>query len=259
MTDLGRILVMDDIQEDVTEIVRYLKIEGYRVDYADSINRAIQYCRINRYDVAILDVLMKPEMKIVTDMIFGEIDELSMNEEYEQGFGVAAWVRANSPETGVIMLTKPRFSDTDMVYGLEQGADDYIGKTELKMPVFAARVRALVRRCRPFDENQIPMKGFTILVKSQKIQADSGLFCYLTDAEFMTMKKLAENKNRYVSREEIHDYALIDRGPDRNLRSVDTIVVKLREKIAKIGVNDGPIRTIRGRGYLLEVPEMMPA
>lgn len=253
----GRVLIMDDVKDDVFLIIRHLRDEGFKVDFVDTTDAALKAFVTNRYDVAILDPLMMPKIQLALLRIFKDLVVTKKSEvadEY-QGFGVANWLRENQPEVGVIMLTGNVVGNEATILAFELGADDYIKKkqnSKIELDIFCARVRSLVRRCRPFDGEKFSFSSFDVLVKPQKITSESGGFEHLTDAEFMALKLLFTHRNDVVSRDQILEYARPSSLQKDSSRTVDNLISKIREKLARLGEKEPPIQTIRGKGYLLE-------
>ncbi|MDJ0823786.1 MAG: response regulator transcription factor [Paracoccaceae bacterium] len=246
----GRILIVDDVPDEMVILVTHLRREGYVVDFAQDEATAKRALKTARYDVAIVDALLQSDTQRMLEAILAT--EGVSKGAPAQGFSLTAWMRAYQPEVGIIMLTGPMTQADHVFMGLEAGADDYVFKKGLNLKVFAARIRALVRRCRPFDVDKIAQATFDLYLKPQKIVSRTGGIAYLTDAEFMTLKLLCVNRNRVVSREDILAYAPIEAQHKQRNRAVDTLVSKLRDKLKQIGIADPPIRTLRGKGYLLE-------
>jgi two-component system phosphate regulon response regulator PhoB len=220
-----RILVVED-EEDIQELISYnLKKDGYVVDVVSTGREALNAVQNQLPALMLLD-LMLPDMG---------------------GLEVCKAIRSN-PRTAhvpIIMVTA-RSEESDLVVGLELGADDYVTKP-FSPKVLTARVRACLRRKRnevPVNEVLITMGDVSIdpvkhnvIVQGQRID--------LTATEFGVLHFLARKPGWVFTRQQIvdsvkgEDYAVTD-------RSVDVQMVGLRRKL---GACADYIETIRGVGY----------
>ncbi|MGE4232869.1 MAG: response regulator transcription factor [Bacteriovoracia bacterium] len=146
-----------------------------------------------------------------------------------------------------ILMVTARADSTDVILGLEQGADDYIVKP-FEIPVFLARVNALIRR----SEHSI--KGDkTDLLEMGPIKIDTGAHevrvsdqvVDLTPSEFKLLVALLQYQGKALTRERLIELvqgqgvAVVD-------RAIDTHMFGLRKKLGDSAVF---IETIRGVGY----------
>lgn len=100
-----RLLVAED-EEDLNEVIaRELRTQGYLVDTCFDGNEALEYLSLEKYDGAILDVMMP----------------------YKDGFQVLQEIRNKGNQTPVLFLTA-RNHKADIIRGLDIGADDYLVK-----------------------------------------------------------------------------------------------------------------------------------
>ena len=221
-----RILVVDD-EEDILELVRYnLSKEGYQISVADSGEKALKLAEDERPDLIILD-LMLPGM---------------------DGLDVCRILKA-AATTGhipIIMLTA-KGSESDVIVGLELGADDYITKP-FSPKILTARVKAILRRKRiKKDSGQSdPLRFEALSIDPERLQVlIEGKPVELTATEFRILHHLAKRPGRVFTRDQIVDAA---RGKDYPVtdRSVDVHVVSLRKKLGGYGKM---IETVRGVGY----------
>lgn len=147
----------------------------------------------------------------------------------------------------VIMLTA-RNEDADIVAGLEVGADDYMTKP-FSPRVLAARIGAVLRRCRPeaSDASDALSFGGLAINRARHSVAVDGSPVELTLSEFkaldLFMRRPGIVFSRYQIIDEVHgeDYPATD-------RSVDVLIVSLRKKLGAFGAR---IETVRGVGYRL--------
>ena len=220
-----KILVVDD-EEDILELVRYnLSREGYRVTGTLTGEEALRKVRSDAFDLIVLD-LMLPGM-----------DGLAFTKTLKNDPRLR-----NIP---IIMLTA-KGEESDIVAGLELGADDYITKP-FSPKVMIARVRTALRRHaeEPEDEMAI-VKIYDLEInpgrRSVMAKGDS---IDLTYTEFQVLLLLAKRPGWVFTRSQIVDSI---RGNDYPVtdRSVDVQIVGLRKKL---GVFGKYIETVRGVGY----------
>jgi two-component system alkaline phosphatase synthesis response regulator PhoP len=216
---------------DIRELVRYhLERDGYAVKSEATV--AATRARLARGLPALL----------LLDLMLPDGNGLDFCRELRRNEATA-----NLP---VIMLTA-RDEDTDVVVGLEVGADDYITKP-FSPKILLARVRAVLRRRLASEtvvEGGILTQGPLVIDRQQFTATLDGTPLSLTRSEFMLLLLLAKRPgvvfSRYQIVDGVHgaDYAVTD-------RSVDVLVVNLRRKL---GDHGGLIETVRGVGYRFRV------
>jgi two-component system alkaline phosphatase synthesis response regulator PhoP len=220
------ILVVDD-EDDLLELVRYnLTKVGYRVACVSTGEEALRQARRQQPDLIVLD-LMLPAV---------------------DGLEVCRRLKGDSKtrEIPIIMLTA-KSEESDMVTGLERGADDYITKP-FSPRVLVARVKALLRRQ---DAQRAVELETTIDVHELSIHPGrheatlAGKPLDLTYTEFALLQFLAKRPGWAYTRSQIVDAV---KGEDYPVteRSVDVQVAGLRKKLGRFG---SYIETVRGVGY----------
>ena len=221
-----QILVVDD-EEDLLELVRYkLSKEGYRVQCVGTGEDALKAVRKQPPDLVVLDWMLPA------------VD----------GLEVCRRIKAD-PKTRdipVIMLTA-KGEESDVVAGLERGADDYISKP-FSPRVLAARVKALLRRkdaeADAVQETTIDVHELSIHPGRHQVTL-AGQPVELTYTEFALLQFLARRPGWAFTRTQIVDAV---KGEDYPVteRSVDVQVAGLRKKLGPFG---SYIETVRGVGY----------
>ncbi|MBO8137475.1 MAG: response regulator transcription factor [Desulfotomaculum sp.] len=225
-----KILVVDDEKKIRDVLGLYLKNEGFEMDQASDGQQALEMIKGNNYDLIILD-LMLPGL---------------------DGWEVCRNVRQTS-SVPVIMLTA-RGDEFDRVLGLELGADDYIVKPFSPREV-VARVKAVLRRTETSlklnirSKQKIKYADMTIDPDAREVVIN-GKQVALTPKEFDLLYYLAQSPGRAYTREQLLESVW---GYDYygDLRTVDTHVNRLREKLAKIN-GKRYIETVWGVGYKFE-------
>lgn len=227
-----RILLIED-ETDIRElVVLHLKREGYEVDSAEDGEAGMRFVANSSYDLVVLDWML-PGIS---------------------GLDLCKRLRAQST-TPVLMLTA-RTDTTDIVLGLEVGADDYVTKP-FEVPVLLARTRALLRRAtilKAQPQSIITIGELTVDLEAHKVVC-AGDDLQLTHSEFKLLVALVSNQGRVLSRERLidlvqgQDVAVVD-------RTVDTHVFGLRKKL---GPCAEVIETVRGIGYRVAVVGQSPS
>ncbi|MFM7035084.1 MAG: response regulator [Planctomycetia bacterium] len=228
-TDRGaghHVLVVDD-EEDLLELVRYtLTKEGYEVSCAVTGDEALKAVR------------RQPPDLIVLDLMLPMID----------GLEVCRRLKGDSKtrDIPIIMLTA-KSEESDMVAGLERGADDYVTKP-FSPRVLAARIKALMRRKeaeRQADLEATVHVGELVIHPGRHEVTLAGQAVTLTYTEFALLHFLAKRPGWAYSRTQIVDAV---KGEDYPVteRSVDVQVAGLRKKLGEFG---SYIETVRGVGY----------
>ncbi|MBQ7732033.1 MAG: response regulator transcription factor [Lentisphaeria bacterium] len=164
------------------------------------------------------------------------------------GLSVCRRLKA-SPDTRmipIIMLTA-KSDESDIVVGLEMGANDYITKP-FSRKVLTARIRAQFRIAEQQDQSSVLQVSGLSINKDQRRVSVSGESVSLTFSEFEILVLLASHPGRVFTRGQIirrikgEDYPVTD-------RAVDVQIVNLRRKLGEWGT--AYIETIRGIGYRL--------
>ncbi|MGA2033747.1 MAG: response regulator [Thermoguttaceae bacterium] len=224
------VLVVED-EDDIRELVSYhLLKDGYQVAGVASGEEALSIIEAQPPDLVLLD-LMLPGV---------------------DGMTVCQRLR-NNPQTAalpIVMLTA-KGEESDVVHGLNLGANDYVTKP-FSPKVLLARVRAVLRRVPAADEapaeedseDVIEIHNILIHQGRHEVLVD-GRPVPLTSTEFRVLRLLASKPGWVLTRQQILDgvhgdnYAITD-------RAVDVQIVGLRKKLDDAGKY---IETVRGVGY----------
>ncbi len=222
-----RILVVDD-EQDILELIGYnLRKAGYTVESVATGEAALEAARRRIPDAVVLDLLL-PGL---------------------DGVEVCRRLKADEATRAVpILMLTAKSEDSDIVSGLEVGADDYITKP-FSPRVLLARLQTALRRVRDsrgdsgadpvlrIHELEIDAQRHTVLCAGKAVE--------LSATEFALLEILARNPGSVFSRARIIDAI---KGSDYPVteRSVDVQVLGLRRKL---GAHSGLIETVRGVGY----------
>lgn len=166
------------------------------------------------------------------------------------GVELIRWLRRQKhyQQIPVLMLTA-RAQESDMITGLDAGADDYLTKP-MSLRELNARVKALLRRPAAYHEEKDHLQVGPIKLDYRTHEVFVGKAPVdLTKTEFKLLKLFLENPKKVLSREQILD-AVWGLNAYLGDRTVDVHVLRLRKLLKPHGV-DGMIGTIRGTGYRL--------
>lgn len=156
------------------------------------------------------------------------------------------FLRALRRESAVpVILLTANDLETDIVAGLELGADDYITKP-FSLAVLRARVNAQLRRAAPAQPERLELDGFTFDFARLEF-AKEGAPIDLSKTEQRLLRLLVENRGRTLPRELLLE-RVWDGGEFVDENALSVTVRRLR---AKLG--GAPIKTVYGVGYTWEV------
>lgn len=147
----------------------------------------------------------------------------------------------------VIMLTAKGESE-DMVKGLSVGADDYINKP-FSPPELIARIKALLRRCRPIEDDEVQKIQIGELImdtKSHRVTVN-GERIELGPTEFRLLRFFMKNPERVYNRPQLLDFVWGETVYIEE-RTVDVHIRRLR-KALESSSHDHLVQTVRGVGY----------
>lgn len=223
---ISKILII----EDEVKIARFLELElsheGYLVEQEHDGRKGLERAVSSQYDLIILDVMLP-----------------SLN-----GMEVLRRLR-QTLQTPVIMLTA-KDDVTDIVMGLDLGADDYLTKP-FAIEELLARIRVTLKRQRTTANKAIVLTvGDLAIDLAERSVCYQGEFVELTKKEYDLLKYLAENEKIVLDREKILENVW-GYGYYGDTNAVDVYIRYLRSKIDdKYGIK--LIHTIRGVGYVLK-------
>jgi len=221
-----RVLLVED-DASIREIATLgLEQAGFRVTASGDGRDALVRFRHQPFDLVVLDVML-PSL---------------------DGLEVCREIRRDS-QTPIVMLSA-RSELSDVVVGLELGADDYVTKP-FELPELVARMKAVLRRTAPG-----PLDG---VIAVDDLEIDPGAFSVrrrgedvaLTATEFRLLLELVRRPRQVFTRELllelVWNYEYLG-----DSRLVDVAVQRLRSKIEVDPTQPKLIRTVRGVGYRLD-------
>ncbi len=220
-----KILVVDD-EEDILQLVEYnLAKNGYEVNSVVTGEETLKQAKEFSPDLIVLDLMLPG------------IDGLEVCKILKRD--------SNTSDIPILMLTA-KGEESDVVAGLEMGADDYVTKP-FSPRIFIARVKAVLRRHKMDDVDQsdiLTLHGIEINPGRHEVRIN-GKPLDLTFTEFKVLHFLSRRPGWVFTRNQIieavrgEDYPVTD-------RSVDVQIVGLRKKMGPLGEY---IETVRGVGY----------
>lgn len=227
-----KILIVDD-EEPIRELIKYnVEKQEYETFLASNGQQALELCRTKHPDLIVLD-LMLPDMSGL------DICRIIRNDE-------------SIKNTPIIMVTA-KTEDSDIVTGLELGADDYVTKP-FSPKVLVARIQSVLRRksnsISQESTDDILVRELVISTKRHRV-FKNGTEIDLSATEFGILEFLARNKGQVFSRQQIINAVKGSSYPVTN-RSIDVQILGIRKKIGDDVSSQTPyIETLRGVGYRL--------
>ena len=219
-----KVLVIEDYAPLRESLCQGLREEGFTVEWAADGEDGLWQAQNGQAGVIVLD-LMLPKM---------------------DGLTVLRRLRESDTHTPVLILTA-RGDVEDRVKGLNEGADDYLGKP-FSFEELLARLGALVRR-RYDQRNPIVEAGALRIDTTQRRVTLDEKEVRLTRREYHLLELLARRAGEVVSRQEVWD-AIYEFEADSSSNVVDVYVSYLRRKLDRPN-ESSLIETVRGHGYRL--------
>jgi two-component system alkaline phosphatase synthesis response regulator PhoP len=224
---MPRILIVDDEPEMVRGLQDNLRFEGYQTLTAGNGERALALAVSEAPDLIVLDLMLPGQ----------------------SGWEVCRALRQRGLDIPIIMLTA-RGEEADQVRGLELGADDYVTKP-FSLRELLARIRAVLRRPGPRRAVESFAFGEARLEPRTRRAWKAGREVALTRKEFELLRYLVEHPSEILTRERLLNAVWsYERYP--TTRTVDTHVLRLRQKFETDPEEPAHILTVHGQGYRFE-------
>lgn len=228
-----RILVVEDDAHIRLGLRDALSSEGYEVIECGDGAHAMPLLRQHTLDLVILDIMLP----------------------HKSGYDLCREIRAGRDRIPILMLSA-KGQEIDKVVGLELGADDYVTKP-FGVRELLARVQALLRRAEPplpgsaAAPEEIAFGGVEIQTRALRGTRDGEPF-EITPRELKVLALLFRERGNAVSREAILNEVW---GAEYygTTRTLDQLMVKLRQKIEAHPSEPVHLLTVHGLGYRLEV------
>jgi two-component system, OmpR family, response regulator MprA len=220
------ILVVDDDPHILSVISRGLHFEGYDVQVASDGAEALRIAR------------SAPAHLVVLDIMLPGMDGLEVCRRLRRG--------TNAP---ILMLTA-RDAVPDRIAGLDSGADDYLIKP-FDFDELLARIRALLRRMQPQDEEMLACADLRLHTGTRDLYRGDRRI-EITTREYELLLLLLRHHRRVLTREQILDRIWGTTDVDSN--AIEVHIGRLRDKLEAHG-EPRLIQTVRGAGYTLREDE----
>ncbi len=224
------VLVVDDDREIVDSIGIFLAGEGYRV--------------LKAYDgLHALDVLSENEVHLmILDVMMPRLD------------GIKTLMKLRTSRNIPVILLSAKSEDTDKIFGLTAGADDYVTKP-FNPSELMARVRSQLRRYTALgsigkQNGEITIDGLTVNTEKKSVKVD-GESVRLTPIEYKILELLVQNRGRVFSTEDIYRSV----WNEESAVGDNTIAVHVRHIREKIEINPKEPRYLKvvwGIGYKID-------
>jgi two-component system copper resistance phosphate regulon response regulator CusR len=224
-----KILIVEDAPKAGDYLRQGLREAGYVVDLVDNGVDGLHQGLEGDHDLLILDVML-PDLN---------------------GWEILRHLRSKGREIPVLFLTA-RDQVEDRVKGLELGADDYLVKP-FSFAELLARVRTIMRRGRSgLEPNTLQLADLELDLLRRRVTR-SGKRIDLTAKEFGLLELLMRRQGEVLPRSLIASQVW-DVNFDSDTNVIEVAMRRLRSKVDD-GFEPRLIQTVRGMGYVLEVPE----
>nr|WP_292167555.1 response regulator transcription factor [Butyrivibrio sp.] len=220
-----KLFLLEDDLSLINGLTFAIQKQGYEIDVARTTAEAESLWDKDKYNMAILDVSLPDG----------------------SGFDFCRKIRESSKMP--IMFLTAADEETDVIMGLDIGADDYITKP-FKLAIFLSRINALLRRSDDFNTAPVELISRGITLKLLKGEAyKDGKLIDLTASEYKLLKLFMDNQDQVLSSDQILNslWDCEEKFIDNN--SLTVYIRRLRTKIEDDPGNPKKIITVRGMGY----------
>jgi DNA-binding response OmpR family regulator len=223
------VLIIEDDSTMLTGLKDNFEFKGYKVLTASDGERGLKAALNSKPDLIILDIML-PKIN---------------------GYEICRLIREQKLAMPIIMLTA-KGEESDVVLGLNLGADDYVTKP-FSIKELLARAAAFLRRARKEVQDVYEFGGFRLDTSARRLTR-KGKEIELSPKEFNLLEYFVKKPGRALTRDEILN-AVWGYDCVVTSRSIDRFVTTLREKIEPDPSRPVFIHTIRQIGYRFEPPE----
>ena len=224
-----RILIVEDDRGASRFLKKGLTEEGFVVETVFDGEEGLFLATQQQFDLIILDIML-PEMN---------------------GFEVIKGIRAKGVSTPVIFLTA-KDQQSDLIHGLDLGADDYLVKP-FAFAELLARIRAVLRRGQKENTSEKITVNDLCLNRISRSAERAGKPIELSAKEYLLLEYLMLNAGHVLTRtmilEHVWGYSF-----DTSSNVIDVHINRLRSKVDK-DFSSKLIHTIKGVGYVLKAQD----
>jgi len=227
MDDDTKILVVEDNKSIIESLKYILEKEGFSVTVAYTKKEAFSYIAQNKYNLFLIDVQLPDGT----------------------GFELCKYIKRNLDLP--VILASAVGEESNVVYGLDLGADDFIVKPYRNNELIA-RINCVLRKeAKNKSKNIIIYKNIRVdLRNAQVFNNQTNEEIIFTSLEYKLLLLFLKNKNKLVTRSEILEKVWDIDGNYVNDNTLSVYIKRLREKISDKDEKE-VIQTIRGIGYIL--------
>ncbi|UST79626.1 response regulator [Pseudomonas siliginis] len=219
-----RILLIEDELQLADTLRVALERERFIVDHADRLATARVAAMLAPFDLVLLDRTLPDG----------------------DGLSLVPTLRAGNPGLPVIVLSA-RGEISDRIFGLDEGADDYLIKP-FSLDEMLARIRAIMRRPADLAGEDIRAGALVFDLSNEEV-AVGGVRMELPRRELRVLAALMKRRGRTVLRESL-EQAVFGFDDEVQSNTLDSHISRLRRKLSEAGAGI-EIHAIRGVGYLL--------
>lgn len=223
-----KILAVEDDKSIIESLKYVLEKENFEVKIVSTKKDALESIKNKDYDFFLLDVQLPDGT----------------------GFEICKYIKqiSNKP----IMFLSDRFEESNIVYGLDIGADDYITKP-FRSSELLSRINSILRRYNNNQYSNKEIKYGTLKIDIDKAKVFNNTDeIYLTCLEYKLLLMFVNNVDRVITREELLEEIWDVDGNYVNDNTLSVYIKRLRQKIADANnCNKQTIKTVRGIGYIL--------
>ena len=237
----ARIAIVEDEPDLREAVAEYHAANGYDVSTAADAAEMRALAATEPFHLAILDIAMPGE----------------------DGLSLARWLRSKMP-IGIIFASAAG-TTIDRIVGLEIGADDYLVKP-YELRELLARVRSVLRRVPATLEAPtaapeavttprriVAFGPYSADLEGRRVVGPNGVAVDLSKSEYDVLEVFLTRPNRLLTRAALADaIGAEDSGEDS--RAIDIRIMRLRKKIEEDPANPRFLRTVRGEGYVFQMP-----
>lgn len=226
---MEKVLIIEDDSTMLRGLKDNFEFSGYKVITAKDGEEGLNAALDGKPDLILLDIML-PKIN---------------------GYEVCRMIRKEKLDIPIIMLTA-KGEESDIILGLNLGADDYVTKP-FSIKELLARATAFLRRRKQEEKNIYEFGKFVLDIPARQL-SKNGKEIKLSPKEFKLLEFFLKKEGRALTRDEILN-AVWGYNSFVTDRSVDRFVTTLRNKIEQDPHNPTFIHTMREIGYKFELPE----
>jgi DNA-binding response OmpR family regulator len=219
-----KVLIVEDNPDFLNLVSLTLRKEKFSVDFAEEGDTAFEKAKNNKYDLIVLD----------------------MHLPKKSGFFIISALRTIGNDTPILAISADKFVES-RVRAINMGADDFLVK-DFAFEEFTARVKGLVRRKNEHRTNIfrcgslcVNINNMSVLLKNESLD--------FTKKEFQILLYMMRNQNIIIPREKLTQSIWNEASIQNRSNTIDVHIRSLRKKL---GAGAHYIKTIHGRGYLMQ-------